>query len=349
MIEAVIKKDFGSFTLDVDIRAENEILALLGGSGSGKSMTLRAIAGIVTPDSGRIVVNGVTLFDSEKKINLPPQKRRVGMLFQNYALFPTMTVLQNIMTGVRSGSHAEKRQTAEVALERFQLHSLGGRYPSELSGGQQQRAALARILVGKPRILMLDEPFSALDSHLRDQMEREVMALLRDFGGTTLLVSHSRDEVYRMADRVAIYNSGSIEVLDEKHNVFQDPRTYHAAILTGCKNFSPVEALHYCDGFTTFYARDWAMELRLPGKRDGQITGIRGHDIRLEGSGGLNVMEMAVTGVIEDPFEHVLLLQKPGAESQPIQWMIPKGTISPLPSGTVTVELPPESLMLLQA
>ena len=349
MIEVCIQRDLGSFHLDAAFSAGNEILALLGGSGSGKSMTLRCIAGVEKPDRGRIVVDGTVFFDSEKRINLSPQQRQVGMLFQNYALFPTMTVLQNIMTGVRSGSRTEKRQIAEASLQRFRLQGLGDRYPAELSGGQQQRAALARILVGKPKILMLDEPFSALDSHLRDQMEREVMALLRDFGGTTLLVSHSRDEVYRMADRVAIYNSGSIEVLDEKHNVFQDPRTYHAAILTGCKNFSSVEALHYCDGFTTFYARDWAMELRLPGKRDGQITGIRGHDIRLEGSGGLNVMEMAVTGVIEDPFEHVLLLQKPGAESQPIQWMIPKGTISPLPSGTVTVELPPESLMLLQA
>ena len=206
MIEAKIFKDYGSFRLDVEFSAGNEVLALLGGSGSGKSMTLRCIAGVETPDRGRIIVDGQVFFDSEKHINLTPQQRRVGMLFQNYALFPTMTVLENIMTGVRTGRKREKRQAAEAALIRYQLEGLGDRYPAELSGGQQQRAALARILVGNPRILMLDEPFSALDSHLRDRMEREVMSLLKDYSGTTILVSHSRDEVYRMADSVAVYD-----------------------------------------------------------------------------------------------------------------------------------------------
>ena len=159
MIEAKIFKDYGSFRLDVEFSAGNEVLALLGGSGSGKSMTLRCIAGVETPDRGRIIVDGQVFFDSEKHINLTPQQRRVGILFQNYALFPTMTVLENIMTGVRTGRKREKWQAAEAALIRYQLEGLGDRYPAELSGGQQQRAALARILVGNPRILMLDEPF----------------------------------------------------------------------------------------------------------------------------------------------------------------------------------------------
>ena len=249
MIEVRIEKDLGSFRLDAEFTAGNEILALLGGSGSGKSLTLRCIAGVEKPDRGRIVVDDVVFFDSEMHIDLTPRQRKVGLLFQNYALFPTMTVLQNVMTGVRTGTRAEKRAAAMEAIARYELRGLEDRYPHQLSGGQQQRAALARILVGKPRILMLDEPFSALDAHLRDQMEREVLALLRDFGGTAILVSHSRDEVFRMADRVAVLDGGRIDALGEKHAVFREPGTYTAALLTGCKNFSAVSGFTAENGF----------------------------------------------------------------------------------------------------
>ncbi len=346
MIEVHIEKDLGSFHLNVSFTAENEVLALLGGSGSGKSMTLRAIAGVEKPDRGRIVVDDTVFFDSEKKIDLTPQKRQVGLLFQNYALFPTMTVLQNIMTGVRSGSHAEKKQVAQEALERFELSSLGNRLPSQLSGGQQQRAALARILVGKPRLLMLDEPFSALDSHLRDQMEREVLALLRDFGGTTLLVSHSRDEVFRMADRIAVYDSGHIDALDEKHALFRDPKTYRAALLTGCKNFSAVSSLRSDGNTTRFYASDWGMELEVPGVREGQIVGIRGHLLQRADAPGPNTFEMEIDEVIEDTFEYVLLLRRSGSDGTTLRWTLSKDL--GLPQGPLLLQLPPEALMLLQ-
>ena len=348
MIEAKIFKDYGSFCLDVDISAGNEVLALLGGSGSGKSMTLRCIAGVETPDRGRITVDGQVFFDSEKHINLTPQQRQVGMLFQNYALFPTMTVLENIMTGIRTGTRAEKRRAAEAALERYRLDGLGDRYPHELSGGQQQRAALARILVGQPRILMLDEPFSALDSHLRDRMEREVLSLLRDFSGTTILVSHSRDEVYRMADSVAVYDRGQINAQGEKHQVFRNPGTYTAALLTGCKNFSRISGLTVNNGVTRFHAEDWNLDLTIPGNHTGQIAAIRGHHIVSASPGETNAFEMEITGAIEDIFEYVLLLRMPGASGAPIHWMIPKGSPEPLPQKTVTVSFPAESLMLLQ-
>ena len=348
MIEAKIFKDYGSFRLDVEFSAGNEVLALLGGSGSGKSMTLRCIAGVETPDRGRIIVDGQVFFDSEKHINLTPQQRRVGMLFQNYALFPTMTVLENIMTGVRTGTKREKQQAAEAALIRYQLEGLGDRYPAELSGGQQQRAALARILVGNPRILMLDEPFSALDSHLRDRMEREVMSLLKDYSGTTILVSHSRDEVYRMADSVAVYDRGQINAQGEKHQVFRNPGTYTAALLTGCKNFSRISGLTAENGVTRFHAEDWNLDLTIPGTHTGQVAAIRGHHIVSASPGDPNAFEMEITGAIEDIFEHVLLLRKPGASGAPIHWMIPKGSPEPLPRETVTVSFPAESLMLLQ-
>ena len=349
MIEVNIQKSFGDFVLNVSFTAGNEVLALLGGSGSGKSMTLRAIAGIVTPDRGRIVVDDVVFFDSEKKINLSPQQRQVGLLFQNYALFPTMTVLENVMTGVRTGSRAEKRATAEEALSRFQLGDLRDRLPHALSGGQQQRAALARILVGNPRILMLDEPFSALDSHLRDRLEREVLSLIRDFCGTTLLVSHSRDEVFRMADRIAVYDGGHIDAIDEKHRLFQSPGTYRAALLTGCKNFSHVSALRSDNGQTCFHADDWDMDLQVPGSGSGSLAGIRGHHLCLAEAPGPNTYELEQVGVIEDTFEYVLLLRRPGTQSEPIHWMLSKSDYKTLPDGPLLIHFPPEALMLLRA
>ena len=347
MLEVEIHKNLGNFSLDVSFTAGSGVLALLGGSGSGKSMTLRCIAGVEKPDRGRIVCDGTVFYDSEKKIDLTPQQRQVGLLFQNYALFPTMTVLENIMAGVRAGSRAEKRRRAEEALCRYQLEGLGNRYPRELSGGQQQRCALARILVGQPRLLMLDEPFSALDSHLRDRMEREVMALLREFGGTTLLVSHSRDEVYRMADMVAVYDAGSIDAFGEKHRVFRDPGTYRSALLTGCKNFSRVENLRYENGVTRFYAADWGLELSLPGERAGETAAIRGHHILPAETEGPGRFRMEIAEVIEDAFEYVLLLRRAGCSGSLIHWMIPKAPGLRLPEGEALVEFPPEAVMLL--
>lgn len=348
MIEVNIQKSCGDFQLDVSFSAGNGVLALLGGSGSGKSMTLRAIAGIVAPDRGRIVVDDTVFFDSEKKINLPPQRRQVGLLFQNYALFPTMTVLDNIITGVRTGSKREKLQIAQEALERFALHGLGGRYPQALSGGQQQRAALARILVGNPRILMLDEPFSALDSHLRDQMERETLDLIHSFGGTTLLVSHSRDEVFRMADQIAVYDGGHIDALGEKHALFQNPGTYRAALLTGCKNFSVVSSLRKEAGITRFHADDWDMDLTVPEYASGTVAGIRGHHIKAASTPGPNTFEMEITDVIEDTFEYMLLLRRSGTQAAPLQWMVDKDTYRTLPKHTLLVHIPPAALMLLR-
>lgn len=197
-----VKKDLGGFCLSINFEAEQEVMGILGASGCGKSMTLRCIAGVVKPDQGRIVLNGRTLFDWEKGINLPPQKRHVGLLFQNYALFPNMTVKKNLMMGLKAVEKDKKK--AEAAVEemigRFYLTGLENHRPSQLSGGQQQRAALARILLTKPELLMLDEPFSALDGYLRWKLELELMDILKEFDGPTLFVSHSRDEIYRLCD-----------------------------------------------------------------------------------------------------------------------------------------------------
>ena len=164
-----IRKDFGPFRLNVNFEAGEGVTGLLGASGCGKSVTLRCIAGVERPDSGHIELNGRVLFDSKRRIDLSPQRRRVGCLFQNYALFPNMTVAANIAAGVRE--RGKRRAETERRMASFRLEECRGKYPRQLSGGQQQRAALARILASRPEALLLDEPFSALDSYLKGQIE----------------------------------------------------------------------------------------------------------------------------------------------------------------------------------
>ena len=205
-----IEKRLGDFRLDVKLEVGNEVLGLVGNSGCGKSLTLRCIAGIEKPDRGRIVLDGVTLFDSEKHVNLTPQKRHTGLMFQNYALFPNMTVRQNIRAGTLRDRQTEEERDRKVndIMDSFGLSALAQHYPRQLSGGQQQRTALARILVSEPWILMLDEPFSALDSELKFRMEKEVREVIDRFGKTTLLVSHDRGEAYRLCSRIAMVHEG---------------------------------------------------------------------------------------------------------------------------------------------
>jgi len=237
-----IKKSFGAFALDVFFEAGDETVGLLGASGCGKSMTLKCIAGIVRPDEGTIVVNGVTLFDSERRINLPPRKRHVGLLFQNCALFPNMTVRQNILSVLPRRSGQNESRLASL-VERFYLGGLENHYPAQLSGGQQQRAALARIMATDPSILMLDEPFSALDSYLRWMLEGELLRILEEFGGTTLFVSHNRDEIYRLCRRVCTMNRGRNEEVRTVGELFESPNTLASSLLSGCKNYSRIERL----------------------------------------------------------------------------------------------------------
>ncbi len=188
MLDVTIKKKLDRFSLNVSFTAEHETVALLGASGCGKSMTLKCIAGIETPDEGKIVLNGRVLFDSEKKINLAPQKRRVGYLFQQYALFPRMTAAQNIAAGVRTKDRAKRDAAVAAQIKSLRLEGLEDKRPQQLSGGQQQRVALARILANEPELLLLDEPFSALDDYLKWQLELELQDTLLYYAGKTVFV-----------------------------------------------------------------------------------------------------------------------------------------------------------------
>lgn len=343
-IQADIRKDFGDFCLDLRLEAGDEVLALLGASGCGKSMTLKCIAGVVRPDAGRIVLDDKVLFDSQRRVNLAPQARRVGFLFQDYALFPQMTVEANIRMGARRERNAALREkkVAEI-MERFEISGLAGRYPSQISGGQQQRTALARILVSDPQILLLDEPFSALDTHLRFRLERELRDVARSFGKTVFLVSHDRDEAFRLADRVAILDAGRLAVCGEKAAVFQRPGTRQAAILTGCKNISRAQAC----GAGSVYASDWGLRLEVAEAAENfHYIGIRMHDIHY--GPGPNQAAFTVLEEIEEPFSYTIMVRaSDAADAQPLFWEVDKALWARVRGPAVRLHIPAENIMLL--
>ena len=344
-----IEKALGDFRLSVRFEAGDEVLALLGASGCGKSMTLKCIAGIERPDRGRIVLDGVTLFDSERRIDLTPQKRRVGYLFQNFALFPNMSVRGNIACGVRGGSmtKAQAREAVDGMIRLMRLEDLQDRRPHQLSGGQQQRVALSRILVSEPNVLMLDEPFSSLDSHLRFALEREVREVMRRFGKTVLLVSHDRDEVFRLSDAVAIVHDGRVQTVGKRRDVFADPMTRSGAILTGCKNISRIEHL----GGDRVRALDWGVELDVGREAEGAAyIGIRMHSVRLAGGAReVNRIDCAVAEEIENPFSFTVMLRPEGAPPGAlIGWEMEKDVWRKARAKRISVCLPPQGLLLLK-
>ena len=236
-----IAKHFGDFSLEVAFDAGAETLGFLGASGCGKSLTLRCIVGIETPDEGKIIVNDTVFFDKahgkKARVNLAPQQRKTALLFQNYQLFPNLTVEQNVAAGLNPKMDSATRSTLiNEQLVRFGLENLAKRYPLQLSGGQQQRVALARMLAAKPGILMLDEPFSALDAHLKSALEQDLQKLFERFEGSILYVSHDIDEAFRFCDRIAVVNEGRLEEIDTKDRIITDPQTLATIRLSGCKN-----------------------------------------------------------------------------------------------------------------
>ena len=199
MLEVQIYKKLAEFDLDVSFQVNDNILGLMGASGSGKSMTLKCIAGIETPDQGRIVLNDRVLFDSEKKINVPIQKRNVGYMFQSYALFPNMNVYENISVGLRARKVKDVDIVVQKVMQQFRVFELASRYPKQLSGGQRQRVALARLMAYEPDVLLLDEPFSALDEDLKEDLLQELKSELQ-ISKPVIFVSHDKEEVNELCD-----------------------------------------------------------------------------------------------------------------------------------------------------
>lgn len=346
-LEVQIEKKLNGFTLRSNFSVGNITAALLGASGCGKSMTLRCIAGIVKPDKGRIVLDGRVLFDSEQHIELPPQQRGVGLLFQNYALFPNMTVEQNILCGLKAEKDpAARRARCAEMLRAMRLEPLAKRYPAQLSGGQQQRTALARILAGKPHILMLDEPFSALDSHLREEVEGEVGSLLAGFGGTALLVTHNRDEAYRLCREMVVLDSGKVLRTGPTKEVFADPRSVTAARLTGCKNILPCTRV---DAHTVRLT-GWDAPLRLAAEVPEGCTavGIRAHDFAPCGPDALNALPVKADSTSENPFDWNLICTAPDGETR-LWWKVSKANLnSAAPDAPQYLCAAPENIMALK-
>lgn len=307
-LQVDIRKQLGAFSLEVQFTAEAERLALLGASGCGKSVTLQCIAGILTPDEGRIALDGTVLYDSAAGIRLPPQRRGVGYLFQQYALFPNMTVGQNIAVAVADRGQRET-VTAEL-LRRFRLEDMAHKRPRQLSGGQQQRTALARILASKPRAVLLDEPFSALDSYLRHQLELELRDTLDEFPGPVLWVTHDRGEAWRSCARVCLLENGRSQPTVAMEALFRCPGTVSAARLSGCKNDIAAVPEGGCVRIPL-----WGVTLRCGRTVPEGVTavGLRSHHIRIGAEGDENAIPCTVARVIDDVFAAIVLLRPDGA------------------------------------
>ena len=330
-LQVSIRKKLKGFKLGMESHAGRGCLGILGPSGCGKSMTLKSIAGIVTPDAGRIALQyaageaagGRVLYDSSLKINERPQNRQVGYLFQSYALFPNMTVEENIRTGLKSrrmrrvltSAGAQKR--VQEMVKRFGLQGLEKRYPAQLSGGQQQRAALARIMAYKPEVILLDEPFSAMDSHLREKLRLELAALLKEYDGISILVTHDRDEAYQLCDSMILMDQGRVLSSGKTRELFLNPRTCMAARLTGCKNISRIRRIGTC----RIEALDWGglvLSTSEPVGDEVTAVGIRAHDFEplsqtqaeeLQGREGENLIPVGNPTISEMPFEWYITLE----------------------------------------
>lgn len=322
-IEVRIHREFDDFKLDVQFRSESRRIGILGASGCGKSLTLKSIAGIERPETGKIESAGKVFFDSAKKIWMPPQERNVGYLFQNYALFPTMTVEKNIGIALRCGKKEKEKKVRDM-IERFSLQGLEKKLPGQLSGGQQQRTALARIMIYEPDMILLDEPFSALDSYLKEQTQRECLELLQDYPGTVILVSHSRDEIYRFSEEVLVMDGGKAVIQKTVKELFEHPQKVAAAKLTGCKN---IEEIVWKDG-KHLYVPGWDMVIPagMGNVGDAQAIGIRAHEFtteRTESDGEL-VFPVYKPEVKEDLFEyHVQFFTSERAKT-PVVWKVSK-------------------------
>ena len=350
-LEVSIRKQYKDFCLQPSFCCEGKMIGILGASGSGKTLTLKSIAGLIRPDEGRIVCGEEVLLDTKQKINIKAGRREVGYLFQNYALFPNMTVWENIIVplhGKRKKTNKdhfdpnEKIRQAQKLLELFRLTGLKNHKPAEISGGEQQRTALARMLICDPRLCLFDEPFSALDAFLREGMRLELMRILKEYDKTGVLVSHDRDEVYQMCDYLILMEKGQVIADGRTSELFLKPGTTAAARLTGCKNISRIKRI----SDHRVVALDWKdLVLAVDETVGDEIThiGIRAHDFVTKDI-GINTIPCGNFMVSKLPFEWYVTLEnglwwkQPCALSQELdRRMIPE-----------SICIPPENIILLK-
>jgi molybdate transport system ATP-binding protein len=357
MLKVDIKRTLSDFKLDVSLCIDHDLLVILGPSGSGKTMTLQCIAGLILPDEGNIELNGKTLFDAVQGINLPAQQRRIGFVFQNYALFPHLTVWENISYGVRHLGRPEATTRVNQLLEIMHVGGLEHRYPRQLSAGQQQRVAIARALAPDPDVLLLDEPFSALDTQLRERLELELLALHGSYRGSMLLVTHDLVEGYKLGSRTAIFQSGSVIQCDTRQKVFSAPANRTVARLTGVRNLMDGIVTHWQDASVWVKIPAWGIELKVaaPGPIDvaaGQAVtlGIRSEYISLAGE----MTENSLPGIVLQAAESISTMTYRFQAScdtngkHLLNAIIPKSEGICLPEGRLCrLGLPPEHLIII--
>lgn len=331
MIYVDIEKRFSDFHLKAKFSFNNEKSAILGNSGSGKSLILKCIAGVEKPDAGKIIIDDQVVFDSAKQINLAPGERKVGYLFQNYALFPNMSVYKNIYF-VAKGTKEERRAKTNEILARLHIEPIKNLYPHQISGGQQQRVALGRILVSESKTILLDEPFSALDAPLKSKLEQELKQQLKTYTGNVILVSHNKEEVYRICDYLMIMNKGMIECAGLKENVFFHPTSINSALLLEYKNISKITRKG-----DKFYATNWN-DLELNIKQDFQYVAIHSYNLEISAAG----QKFHVIEVIDEVNKKTLYLQ--GFESI-IQVCVAKN-YQVADSNIINVDFPKNKLVL---
>ena len=310
-MEVKIHKKLGEYELDVHWKSTKKRIGILGASGSGKSLTLKSIAGIEHPDQGHIQIGDHVLYDSDSRICLKPQKRNVGYMFQNYALFPTMPVEQNVGAG--------------------------------LAGNKKKKQAY------EPSVILLDEPFSALDVFLKDRLQQEMMELLSDYDGTVILVSHSRDEIYRFSEELLVIDDGKQICYGDTKAIFDCPEQVEAARLTGCKNIVRVKRLDE----HSIEIPDWGTRLHLEQEIDAEIThiGLRAHEfIPVWGEREDNCIPVKEKGKAEFPFEWKYFLKGETEESDDICWYVQKNLWDELTEKGIPdyLKLPEKEILLLK-
>ena len=347
MLFVDIEKHIGDFTLKVSFETEDTVLSLLGTSGSGKSMTLKCIAGIEKPDSGKIILNDRILFDSEKGIDLPPQKRKVGYLFQEYALFPNMSVIENIEVALQHLPKTDRINTALGIIRDYKLDQIKDKKPCEISGGEQQRVALARMMANNPDVLLLDEPFSSLDSYLKWQLMVDMKSTLDEFKKDVIFVTHSIDEVIGLSNKICVLDDGTSGSVMNTESAMKAPRTVGTAKLFGCRNFSRLEMT---EGMA--YCPDWNVTYGL-----GQITPPSGTEIfvgafsqdvilKPQDADGENLISCTVSQVVQTKDLETVILRINNTENY-LCAALPSGEVFSI-NEPVKAYIPKEKLLLLE-
>ncbi|QCX33641.1 ABC transporter ATP-binding protein [Caloramator sp. E03] len=350
MLEVSISKTIGNFKLTSSFCCEKEILGIIGPSGCGKSMTLKCIAGIFTPDDGYIRLYGKELFNSYKKINVIPQQRNIGYVFQNYALFPHLTVYENIAYGISKIEKKIRHNKVMDMIDKMQLNGLEKRYPSQLSGGQQQRVALARSLITEPKLLLLDEPFSALDTNVRNTLRKELLNIVRQrYNGIVILVTHDIEEAYEMSNKILIMNDGRVVQAGDKKEVIRNPASLIAARITGCKNFFDAKLIGKEGEYTIIKSKEIMLYVKKNNflSYSNIIAGVRAEDITIlqENNGKLNTFNCKIIDIIEGLSHTMIIADCMGI---PLEVQVSNNDTYLKNKERILLHIPPDRIFLLK-